>query len=118
MHLLNGFLFGFGFMCGLIIFFMISIMLIKIIKKSKNTHATAGIWREYLQDALANDDYAEASFVTELLSGKHDNEEVETPANYRVHVDRELSLDENSNIPKLKANVTYKIIKQKNGKSN
>lgn len=115
MMFFKGFLFGFGFILGTVAVVIFIIFFFKL--KKKKIHATAKDWKEYLKDALANDDYAEAKFVTELILGKNDDDIVVTPENYKVLVDRDIVFDETQeSISKLKVNQTFKILKQKNGK--
>lgn len=108
--MIHGFLQGFGFTFGVIAAFFALIVLLKL--KKKKTHAPAKDWKRYLAEAIANNDFREAQFVTELIGVKGDSEEIKTPPNYTIKVDRDIVFEETEGSKSvLKIIKNYKILK-------
>lgn len=117
MELLRGFLFVIGGVLGFVFILFVLALILKATKKK--VHATAKVWREYLLSVIAAQNFDEAARVTNFVLGKKDDEEIITPPGYKIDVERDITIDENGDGPsKIKVNKNYKIIKQKDGKSN
>jgi hypothetical protein len=78
--MINGFLFGFGFLWSIVAFIFTLLFLIKLIpKKSEVRH-----WRKYLEQVMKEEDYNEVQFVNGLIQNKEDAEKVKIPNGYKL----------------------------------
>lgn len=113
MMFINGFLFTLGGLAALV--FTAFILAAWIKSKKKPIKATGKIWREYLDEVVKINDFKEAIVVQQLLTDKKDDDEIDTPAGYKVHVDKDLVIDENAGegLSKIKVHKTLKIVKTK-----
>lgn len=113
--MIKGFLFGFGLLFGMAAFFILLIIVLKLIKK-KTRNAPAKEWKKYLEQVLKAEDFAEAQFITSLITDKSDDDEIKTPPNYIIEAksDFEIHESENGESSKIGFVKKYKIIK-KNG---
>lgn len=111
--MIKGFLFGFGLLFGMAVFFILFIIVLKLIKK-KARNAPAKEWKKYLEQVLKAEDFAEAKFVTSLIINKDDDEEIKTPSNYIIQTksDFEINESESGESSKIGFVKKYKIIKK------
>lgn len=111
-------LFGFLFTLGGMFAFAFFILLLFIFARSrkKSVKADGKAWREYLNEIIKDNEFAEAAILTKLLADKKDSDIIDTPAGYKVHVDKSIVIDENAaeeGISKIKVHKTFKITKVK-----
>lgn len=113
MMLFNGFLFTLGGLAALV--FTIFVLAVYLKSKKKPVKATAKVWRTYLDDIVKANDFKEAIVIRQLLTDKNDDDEIVTPTGYKIHVDKDLVIDENAGegLSKIKVHKTFKVVKLK-----
>lgn len=111
MTMIEGFLFGFGFILAFAVIIVLIIFFIKFKKGSSSKYAPVSAWRNYLLQVLASDNFEEAKIITELIGDKKDDQEIITPKGYKIKVEADFEIDTEGNGSKIKFNKKYKIIK-------